>query len=122
MEDEDVDPAELDSPELDPPELDPPELDSPDADSPELDSPDADSPELDPPVADSPAFAGPPAFFFVEAAEDRRSFLAQPLPLKWIVGGTNARVTRPSQSGHCWGPASLRPWKTSYRWPQALHT
>jgi hypothetical protein len=48
--------------------------------------------------------------------------LAQPLPLKWIVGGANARVTRPSQSGHCWGPASLRPWKTSNRWPQALHT
>ena len=122
MEDEDVDPAELDSPEFDPPELDPPEFDPPELDPPELDSPDADSPELDPPDADSPAFAGPPAFFFVEAAEDRRSFLAQPLPLKWIVGGTNARVTRPSQSGHSWGPASLRPWKTSYRWPQALHT
>jgi hypothetical protein len=128
LEDEDVDPAELDppdadSPELDPPELDSPELDSRDADSPGLDSPaELDSPELDSPDADSPAFAGPPAFFFVEAAEDRRSFLAQPLPLKWIVGGTNARVTRPSQSGHCWGPASLRPWKTSNRWPQALHT
>ena len=119
--------AQPQSPALDDEDADSPALDDEDADSPELDPPDADSPELDPPeldppVADSPAFAGPPAFFFVEAAEDRRSFLAQPLPLKWIVGGTNARVTRPSQSGHCWGPASFRPWKTSYRWPQALHT
>jgi hypothetical protein len=112
-----LDDEDADSPALDDEDADSPELDPPDADSPELDPPDADSPD-----ADSPAFAGPPAFFFVEAAEDRRSFLAQPLPLKWIVGGTNARVTRPSQSGHCWGPASLRPWKTSNRWPQALHT
>jgi hypothetical protein len=75
------------------------ELDPPDADSPELDPPDADSPELDR-GAVSPAFDGLLAFFFAEAAEDRRSFLAQPLPLKWIVGGTKARVTRPSQRGH----------------------
>jgi hypothetical protein len=77
-----------------------PELDPPDAGSPELDPPDAGSPELDPPDAGSPAFDELLALFFAEAAEDRRSFFAQPLPLKWIVGGTNARVTGPSQRGH----------------------
>ena len=97
-------PPELDSLELDPDadslELDPPEPDSPELDPPELDSPEPDPSELAPPEAASPPFDGPLDRFFAEAAEDRLSFLAQPLPLKWIVGGANARLTRPSQSGH----------------------
>jgi hypothetical protein len=52
----------------------------------------------------------------------RRSVLAQPLPLKWIVGGTNARATGPPHSGHWCGPASLIPRRTSKRWPQDPHT
>ncbi len=87
----------VDAPEADD---DSPVVDPPDAGSPELDPPDAGSPELDPPDAGSPTFAELFALFFAEAAEDRRSFLAQPLPLKWIVGGTNARLTRPSHRGH----------------------
>ena len=88
-----LDPFDAASPELDPPELDP------DVGSPELDPPDVGSPELDA-GALSPPLDGPLDLFFADAAEDRRSFLAQPLPLKWIVGGANARLTRPSQSGH----------------------
>lgn len=98
------------------------DVDDPDGTSPEVDPPEVDpaggaSPEVDP-----PPFAWPAAVLFVEVAEDRRSFLAQPLPLKWIVGGANARVTAPSQSGHWWGPDSLRPWKTSNRWRQEVQT
>ena len=115
------------SPELDPPELDPPELASPELDPPELDPPELDPPD-DPatddpsPALDPPSFGWPVAALFAGAAVARRSFLAQPLPLKWITGGANARVTAPSQSGHWWGPASLRPWKTSNRWRHELQT
>jgi hypothetical protein len=52
----------------------------------------------------------------------RRSDLAQPLPLKWIVGATMARATGPPHSGHWLGPASLIPRNTSNRWPQDPHT
>jgi hypothetical protein len=92
--------ADDDSLELEPPAAGSPELEPPAAGSPELEPPDAGSPELEPPDAGSPVFVEPLAFFLAEAAEDRRSFLAQPLPLKWIVGGTNARLTRPSHRGH----------------------
>jgi hypothetical protein len=99
--------VDADSPELDPPDVDAPELDPPEAGSPEPELPDPEPeppdggpPALDPADAGSPDFAPPLAFFVAAAAEDRRSFLAQPLPLKWIVGGTNARVTAPSQRGH----------------------
>ncbi len=133
----DADLAEFDSPEFDPPESDSPDLDSPPFDSPPFDSPPFDSPDLDSPEVDpadgespdfeSPDFAWSPftwsaAAFFVGAPEDRLSFLAQPLPLKWIVGGANARTTGPSQRGHWWGPDSLRPRMTSNRWPQELQT
>jgi hypothetical protein len=91
--------VDAESPELEPDDAESPELEPDDADSPELDPPDADSLELDP-GAVSPAFDELLDFFFAEAAEDRRSFLAQPVPLKWMVGGTNARVTGPSQRGH----------------------
>jgi hypothetical protein len=53
----------------------------------------------------------------------RRSFLAQPEPLKWIAGVVNAFVIVPSapHSGQNRGPWSLIPWTTSVRWPQLLH-
>src|SRR5450759_2336586 len=46
------------------------------------------------------------------ALEARRSDFAQPVPLKWIVGGTKARATGPPHSGHWCGPASLIPRNT----------
>jgi hypothetical protein len=68
-------------------------------------------PELDAEVDDEPAFAA------------RRSFFAQPDPLKWIAGAANALRTGPlPQSGQLVGPASLRPWITSKRRPQAAQT
>jgi hypothetical protein len=59
--------------------------------------------------------------FFVDGerldAELARSFLAQPEPLKWIVGGANAFVIVPSapQFGQNLGPPSWIPWTTSVR-------
>ncbi len=118
----DLDSPETDSRDLDSPELDSPEADSPEADSRDLDSPEADSPEPDAAGADSPPFDWSTAAFFAGAPVERRSFFAQPLPLKTIVGGAKARVTGPSQSGHWLGPNSLRPRKTSNRWRQELQT
>ena len=56
--------------------------------------------------------------------ELERSFFAQPVPLKWIVGGAKAFVIVPSapHSGQNLGPGSLIPWTTSVRWPQLLQT
>src|SRR4029453_198468 len=49
-----------------------------------------------------------------------RSFLAQPEPLKWIVGGANALRTGPSpQSGQRSGDGSSMPRMTSNRPPPA---
>jgi hypothetical protein len=107
-----------------------PDFESPDdvdAESPDFESPDAgslpfDSPDFDPSDAGSLPFDSPATAFFVGAPEDRRSFLAHPLPLNTMVGGANARLTGPSHSGHWWGPDSLRPRKTSNRWPQEVQT
>ena len=52
-----------------------------------------------------------------------RSFLAQPEPLKWIVGGANTLrivLSRPQLGQNC-GPGSLIPWRMSARWPHAVH-
>jgi hypothetical protein len=91
------------SPDLDSPDpvsdVEPPDVASPDLDSPDPVS-DVEPPDVASPDVASPTLGPPAAVFFVGAPEDRRSFLAQPLPLKWIVGGANARVTAPSQSGH----------------------
>ena len=55
-----------------------------------------------------------------DALVARRSFLAQPLPLKWMAGGANALRTGPApHSGHEVGPSSVMPWTTSKRRPQA---
>jgi hypothetical protein len=57
------------------------------------------------------------------AAADRRSFLAQPEPLKWIEGAEIALRTGPEpHSGQLVGGASWTPWITSKRRPQAAHT
>jgi hypothetical protein len=49
----------------------------------------------------------------------RRSFLAQPVPLKWIAGAANAFLTGPpSHSGHVVGSSAWTPRRTSNRLPQ----
>jgi hypothetical protein len=86
-------------------------------------------PPVDPESAPDPA-AALSSFFDDEDEDDRpdaaldRSFLAQPEPLKWIVGGANAFVIVPSapQLGQNLGPLSWIPWTTSVRWPQLLQT
>jgi hypothetical protein len=56
-------------------------------------------------------------------AAARRSFFAQPDPLKWIAGAANAFRTGPlPQSGQCSGAGSSRPWMTSNRRPQAAQS
>lgn len=53
-------------------------------------------------------------------AADRRSFFAQPEPLKTIVGGANAlRIGPEPHSGHASGAGSFTPWMTSKRRPHA---
>ena len=58
--------------------------------------------------------------FFPLLAADRRSFLAQPEPLKTIVGGANAlRMGPEPHSGQASGAGSFTPWMTSKRRPHA---
>lgn len=53
----------------------------------------------------------------------RRSFLAQPDPLKWIAGAAKTLRTGPlPHNGQLVGPLSFRPWMTSNRRPQAEQT
>jgi hypothetical protein len=53
----------------------------------------------------------------------RRSFLAQPDPLKWMAGAAIALRTGPEpHSGHCSGGPSWTPWMTSNRRPQAAQS
>jgi hypothetical protein len=96
-------PGEAPSPELSPPEPSPPEPSPPEPSPPEPSPPEpADDPEA------APALAA------------RRSFFAQPEPLKWMAGAANAFRTGPlPQSGQLVGPSSCRPWITSKRRPQA---
>ena len=62
----------------------------------------------------SPAAFEPPGL-----AVARRSFLAQPDPLKWIAGVANAFLMGPPpQSGHSVGGSAWTPRRTSNRWPQ----
>jgi hypothetical protein len=73
-------------------------------------------PPSEPPSADAPARAADR-----EAAP--RSFFAQPLPLKWNVGGAKPFRTGPSpQTGQRSGPGALTPWITSKRCPQWAQT
>jgi hypothetical protein len=90
------------------------------------DSPDVfrDAPDDSPEESDfeDPDEAVPASARRAGALVARRSVFAQPVPLKWIVGGTNARATGPPHWGHWCGPASLIPRNTSNRWPQEPHT
>jgi hypothetical protein len=70
------------------------------ADSPGVDGPDVDAGAGASLEAGSSPFAEEEAAFLAGAPDERRSFLAQPVPLKWIVGGANARMTGPSHRGH----------------------
>jgi hypothetical protein len=68
-------------------------------------------PELSAEDLESPVDAAEPSSFDLEARAVDRSFLAQPLPLKWTAGATNAFVMVPSapHSGQNFGPWSLIP-------------
>jgi hypothetical protein len=112
---------------------------------PSLDEPPPE-PEPDPPLDESAPLVGdspllldeslaeppdalsepPPSALLAVLAESRdldlaaapRSFLAQPLPLKWIVGGAKAlRTGEAPQMGHAVGPSAVTEWTTSKRWP-----
>src|SRR4029079_4090095 len=58
--------------------------------------------------------------FFAPPEADRRSFLAQPEPLKTLVGCANdLRIGTEARGGHASGAGSCTPWMTSKRRPQA---
>jgi hypothetical protein len=67
----------------------------------------------------SPAVTALSSFAFDERAVER-SFFAQPLPLKWIVGATHffVIVLSAPHSGQNFGPGSLIPWMTSVTFRQ----
>jgi hypothetical protein len=74
----------------------------------------ASSVAVDPPSA--PSADDPP----VDGAGGRRSFLAQPDPLKWTAGAPIALRTGPEpQSGQEAGGSPYTPWIASNRRPQA---
>jgi hypothetical protein len=59
----------------------------------------------------------------LELGAGRRSFFAQPVPLKWIAGAVIPFRTGPlPHCGHVAGPSAWTPWMTSKRWPHALQT
>ena len=74
------------------------------------------------------SLAGPPSAAPDDACDvaralELRSFLAQPDPLKWIVGAENALRTGPRwQTGQVAGPSAKTPWITSKRWLQWAQT
>jgi hypothetical protein len=83
-------------------------------------SPDDEDDEPDPSEPDpSDPFELPDDFVPLDPP---RSFLAHPDPLKWIVGGANSFRIVPSlpHDGQNCGPGSLRPWRMSVRWSQAV--
>jgi hypothetical protein len=74
--------------------------------------PAASDPELDPPSAEAEAALD------AERAAVLRSFFAQPLPRKWIVGAEKAlRTGAAPQIGQTVGPSAVTEWMTSKRWP-----
>jgi hypothetical protein len=111
--DDGADPGLEDEPPEDDPSDDPSDdpldvpLDEPLSDT-GFPSPEPSPPELEEAPDPAPLFAG------------RRSFFAQPEPLKWTAGAANALRTGPlPQSGQLIGGSSCRPWITSNRRPQA---
>jgi hypothetical protein len=93
---------------------------------------DGGSPDADPPVVESevavvvdpsPLPDPSPAGVARDRAAARRSFFAQPEPLKWMAGGAKAlRTGAPPHSGHAVGPSAWTPWMTSNRRPQAAQS
>ena len=85
-----------------------------------------DEPPSEDPPDDPPAeLPGEPldALFAALVRDDApRSFLAQPDPLKWIVGDENCLRIVPSRphAGQKAGPWSLILWRMSARWPQEV--
>jgi hypothetical protein len=72
--------------------------------------------------SDEPSPPSPPDAV-AEAGLARRSFLAQPDPLKWTAGAANALRTGPEpQSGQTAGGSSCRPWIVSNRRPHAAQS
>jgi hypothetical protein len=109
-------------------ERDEPEDSEPD-DEPEPDpepSPDDDEEDEEPdpsePDEPDPSATFEPADALVPGLEPPRSFFAHPEPLKWMVGGANSLRIVPSlpHDGQNCGPGSLRPWRMSVRWSQAV--
>ena len=129
-------PPDLDEPlEPDEPLESPPDLDEPrDPDEPlEPESPPAPDEPLEPeppvdPVSVDPEPTSPlsppsVADFLPAVAAARRSFFAQPEPLKTIVGGAKALRTGPDpHDGQVSGEGSWTPWMTSKRRPQAAQS
>ena len=64
-----------------------------------------------------------PESFLDAGAAARRSFFAQPEPLKWTAGAEIAlRTGPPPHSGHDVGPGTWTPWTTSKRRRQVAHS
>jgi hypothetical protein len=115
----DVEPPALGA---DPPSLDDVEpLDEVSAWEPD-EPPAAGAPSLDP--APFPSPVAPSLAPAVAADEpdgaDRASFLAQPLPLKWIAGVLTAFFIAPPQTSQVAGPVPEIEWTTSTECPQAV--
>ena len=75
-------------------------------------APPSPEPDPDPPSPDADAA------FAAEREAELRSFLAQPLPLKWMLGAENdLRTGAAPQIGQLVGPSAVTDWRTSKRWP-----
>jgi hypothetical protein len=83
---------------------------------------DPDDPPSDPDPDDAPSLfepLSPLAFDTPGVAVARRSFFAQPDPLKWIAGAANAFLSGPPpHSGQTVGSGEWTPRRTSDRRPQ----
>jgi hypothetical protein len=80
---------------------------------------DAPAEASEPDPLDESGSAAPLAVSLVGAAL-RRSFFAQPEPLKWMAGGANALRTGPEpHNGQLAGGSSSSPWIASNRRPHA---
>jgi hypothetical protein len=124
--DDDAEPDPELEPEPGPAEVEPPlsDVDPPlsDVDPPlsDVDPPlsDVAPPSLDPSPLEPPDEPAPAPVFAA-----RRSFLAQPEPLKWTAGAAMALRTGPfPHNGQLPGGSSWSPWITSKRRPQAAQT
>ena len=83
----------------------------------------ADDPFPEPDASSVDALSALDAREALEAEAARRSFLAQPEPLKWMVGGVNAFLTGPlPHRAQTAGPSSWIPRMTSKRRPQAAQS